>query len=118
MKLLKPPASWLPPGASDWATVEDVAIALGKDVRTVKDWCAKRLVHCQELAGGYGGRWISVAEGCWPINGPGVDDYRAQRSAVSRTNGATGAIKGGKASAAARAAKKSTRNDSPSKRSA
>lgn len=114
MKTLKPPASQLPDGACDWATVEDVAIALGKDVRTVRDWCANGLVHSKGLAGGYGGRWIAVAEGCWPIDGPGVEAYRARRSAVSQKNGAKGAVKGGQASVAARAAKKIA----PSRRSA
>jgi hypothetical protein len=118
MEPLKPPASLLPAGACDWATVEDVAIALRKDVRTVKDWCAKRLVHSMGLAGGYAGRWIAVAEGCWPIDGPGVEDYRSHRSAVSQKNGAAGAVKGGRASATARAAKGKAQQASPARRSA
>jgi hypothetical protein len=115
MKPIKPPSSRLPPGATDWVLLEDMARGLNKDVRTIKLWCDRQLVYVEELAGGVGGRWIAVAEGCWPISNPaGVTAYRQKRSASARV----GSMKGAQASAAARAAKKANRQRPSSKRSA
>lgn len=99
MMPMKPPASLLPPGASDWVLLEDMARGLNKDVRTIKLWCERQLVHVAELAGGIGGRWIAVIEGYWPVANPaGVEAYRKQRSASARVGG----VKGAQASATKR----------------
>ena len=79
-----PPASLLPAGAGRWEVVNEVAIRLGRDVRTVESWCEKGLLCCEALAGGYGGVWVAVTAEGWPINGPKVQSYRQHRSELCR----------------------------------
>ena len=100
-----PPVFALPPGAKRWDSANNVAIRTGKSVRTIESWCAKGLLHSASLAGSYGGLWVAVVEDGWPLNGPGVEAYRKQRSASARVGG----VKGAAASAAARAARKARR---------
>lgn len=84
-----PPSSLLPPGASRWEVVNEVAIRLKRGVRTIESWCARGLLHSESLAGGYGGVWVAVTAEGWPIKGPNVDAYSAQRSKVCRDREAT-----------------------------
>lgn len=88
MSRLVPPVP-LPPGAVGWATVEDVAIVTKKEVRTIKRWCDAGLFHSVDLAAGYGGRWIAVGAGTWPVtNQEGAAAYRKRRGAAARVGSA------------------------------
>lgn len=88
-----PPESELPEGATEWATVNDVAIATEHEVRTVKHWCAKGLVHTFELVGGYGGLWIAARNG-WPVtNAAGIAKYRERRRESARVGARIGAAR-------------------------
>lgn len=112
MSNLVPPVP-LPPGAVRWATLEDVAIITKKEVRTIKHWCDQGLFHVADLAAGYGGRWVAVNEGNWPVTNPeGAAAYRKRRSASARIGG----VKGSEASVRARKAKPKAK--SASRRSA
>lgn len=102
MKPLSPPDSLLPPGASSWILLEELAKVLRKDVRTLKRWCTRQLVYCEPLAGGAGGFWIAVTDSYWPLSNPtGAAAYRQYRSARA----SVGSPKGAQVSAAVRRAK-------------
>lgn len=81
---MRSPSNPLPPGADRWALVNDVAVTTGKRVETILAWCRKGLFHIATLAGGYGGTWVAVAEHGWPVDGPGIAAYRAQRQVQAR----------------------------------
>ena len=81
---MSPPLSLLPPLAAKWDVVNEVAIRLGRDVRTVESWCEKGLLHTLKLAGGYGGIWVAVTADGWPLDGPNVSAYSERRSEQCR----------------------------------
>jgi hypothetical protein len=83
---LAPPRELLPPGATRWALLNDVAIRTGKAVRTIREWCAAGLLHSTSLVGGYGGVWVAALADGWPVNGPNVESYREHRKNVNREN--------------------------------
>lgn len=82
--LVHPPASDLPPGATAWALVNNVAMRTGKKVRTIESWCEKGLLHSITLAGGYGGVWVAIRADGWPVDGPNVKGYQDKRSDSAR----------------------------------
>jgi hypothetical protein len=101
-----PPTELLPPGATGWALVNDVAIRTGKTVRTVRGACEAGLFHFVTLAGGYLGTWIAVREGGWPVDGPKVAAYREHRRARALVGQSVATVKAAAVLARRRAKKK------------
>ncbi|KFE60102.1 hypothetical protein [Hyalangium minutum] len=64
--------------------MNEVAIRLQRDVRTVEHWCERGLLHSTALAGGYGGVWVAVTDEGWPVDGPNVKAYSETRSEACR----------------------------------
>lgn len=64
--------------------MNEVAIRIKRDVRTIEHWCERGLLHSTALAGGYGGVWVAVTDEGWPMDGPNVEAYSETRSEVCR----------------------------------
>jgi hypothetical protein len=111
--MFSPPLSLLPPGAARWDVVNEVAIRLGRDVRTILSLCRKGLLHSYSMAGGYLGIWVAVTVEGAPVDGPKVESYREHRSNVSRQREAR--LRAAREAAAQASPKKKPRSRSASR---